>query len=645
MPIMTRTLLSLQQVEDRVVPTTGLAWPDARGLTLSFVPDGTDAGGATSNLFQHLDGQFNGNRAAWQRELAEAFQVWAVEANINVGKVADTGPAMGTAGPVQHDSRFGDIRVGARVLSAGQTDAIAVASGYDLSGSTWTGDTLLNTQFQFTEGKRSGKYDVFSTVVHEAGHTFGLSHNSDSKSALYDGYKFRSRLSDGDVAAIQQLYGARQNDAHDAATANNVSTAATLIPWAGVNTTIDGDITTTRDVDFYKFTTQLAGESDVRIRVATAGLSFLTPNLRVYRNGQLIASKATNDPYAGDLTFSLGTEYRAGTTYTIRVAGQGGNVFNRGAYRLSLETTATGTGSAPVATGVAIDGGTNDTIDTASALSPFGSGSTYRATGSVELATDIDIYQFSNMSSVSSTNKLFTATVASLNATKLLPIVELVDQNGEPVTSSVIVNETGTFTVEAGAEALDGVTTIYLVVTPANPAGTKAVGDYTVTANLRDADATAFDAITSSSITTATPTKYIAMTVGEARLVRFALDTGVPVGSVATAVGVTIFDSTGKAVFSFADVAGGYLTTGSVWLAQGNYTIAVTARTITGATPANVAFDLKKLELGDPVDPLPDPGGGGGTTGDGDVVTTTPPTPDPPAPVNDPIADPWANAP
>lgn len=633
--------LGLVQVEDRVVPTTGLAWPDARSLTLSYVPDGVAAGGENSRLFQHLDGQFNGNRAAWQREIAEAYQTWAVEANINVGAVADSGLAMGTAGQVQGDPRFGDIRVGARVLSPDEGDAIAVASGYDLSGSTWTGDALLNTRFQFTEGKRNGRYDLFSVMVHEAGHSLGLEHSSNSNSAMADGYKFRTKLSNGDVTAIRQLYGVRQHDPQDAVAPNNTSSTATAITWTGATSSLSGDLTTTRDADFYKFTTRASGESDVRIRVNTAGLSFLTPNVQVHRNGRLIASMATNDPYADGVSLSLGGEYRPDTTYTIRVAGQGGNVFNRGAYRLHLEAAGTGIGTAPTPVGAILDGGTNETIDTATELSSSGSNNALKSAGSVELPTDVDVYRFGSVSSVSGDRKLFTATVASTNASKLLPIVELVDQDGHPVTSSVIVNESGTFTVEATGVELENVSDLYLIVTPANPAGTKAVGDYTLTAGLRTADATVYDAIANSTLTAATPTNYISMDVKEARLVRFSLDAAAPLGGVPTAVGVTIFDSTGKAVFSFADVAGGYLTTGSVWLAKGKYTIAVTAKTIAGTAPLSVAFDLKKLELGDPVDPYSDDGGSG-PTGDGEVVKTKPPTTTPPLPVNDPIADPWA---
>src|SRR5947209_19571244 len=103
---MTRTRrLNLERLEDRWTPaTSGVTWPDGSHLTLSFVPDGTQVGNYTSNLFATL------NRvaptAAWQRAILAAFQAWAAPVNLNVGVVADGGQPLGTGGAVQGDARF-----------------------------------------------------------------------------------------------------------------------------------------------------------------------------------------------------------------------------------------------------------------------------------------------------------------------------------------------------------------------------------------------------------------------------------------------------------------------------------------------------------------------------------------------------------
>src|SRR5438874_10365811 len=89
-------------LEDRAVPATfGVPWSDPSHLTLSFVPDGTPIAGHVSSLFKTL-GALEPS-ATWEREILRAFQTWAVNANINIGLVADGGQALGVAGGTQHD--------------------------------------------------------------------------------------------------------------------------------------------------------------------------------------------------------------------------------------------------------------------------------------------------------------------------------------------------------------------------------------------------------------------------------------------------------------------------------------------------------------------------------------------------------------
>src|SRR5262249_47074142 len=109
--------LGIESLEERAVPATfGVPWRDPSRLTLSFAPDGTQIAGHASSLFQSLNAKQPAD--VWQREVLQAFQTWAVQANINVGMVSDGGQAFGISGPAQHDPRFGDIRVGAQAMSA-----------------------------------------------------------------------------------------------------------------------------------------------------------------------------------------------------------------------------------------------------------------------------------------------------------------------------------------------------------------------------------------------------------------------------------------------------------------------------------------------------------------------------------------------
>src|SRR6516165_10806930 len=132
-----RPRLNVELLEGRAVPATfGVPWADPSRLSLSFAPDGTAIAAHTSSLFQALNAQQS--TATWQKEILQAFQTWAVQANINIGLVSDGGEAFGTPGPAQHDLRFGDIRIGAQAMAPDQL-SISVPNDPTLS-SSWGGD-------------------------------------------------------------------------------------------------------------------------------------------------------------------------------------------------------------------------------------------------------------------------------------------------------------------------------------------------------------------------------------------------------------------------------------------------------------------------------------------------------------------------
>src|SRR5712692_7647049 len=127
-----RSLLRREVLEDRLTPSTlGQPWPDPGHLTLSFVPDRTDAGGTPSGLFGMLNSQ--ASTAAWEMEILRAFQTWALNTNVNIGVVTDGKQPLGTTGAVQSDSRFGDIRIASKALDP---SVVSTASPFSWSGTT-----------------------------------------------------------------------------------------------------------------------------------------------------------------------------------------------------------------------------------------------------------------------------------------------------------------------------------------------------------------------------------------------------------------------------------------------------------------------------------------------------------------------------
>ena len=262
-----------------IVAGAWLGWDDPRHLTVSLVPDGTSIAGHDSDLLDNLDGQMP--RAVWRQELMRAFQAWSEVANVSVGLVADDGSPLGAPGRVQHDGRFGDIRIAAQRMSP---EALSISVPADaLVGGTWSGDILFNSDVVF-DGERA---DLFSVALHEVGHALGLGHSEDPNSVMYShAGRTYAGLNSADIAAIQNLYGLRSPDANDALLPNDTLATATVIR---VNDDFDGrfpflafgDITTASDMDYFTFHALSDYQGSLTVRVVSAGISQLAFRLSV----------------------------------------------------------------------------------------------------------------------------------------------------------------------------------------------------------------------------------------------------------------------------------------------------------------------------------------------------------------------------
>ncbi len=258
----------------------GIAFGNSPYLSLSFAADGTDVDGRSSQLFSYM----NQIAAApdWQQSIFDAFQTWSINTNADIAETPDGGQPFGAPGDTLGDSRFGDVRVGAIAMRA-NVYAVAVSRGF-VSG-TWSGDLLFNTRKHLTDVD-----EVFRVALHEAGHVFGLEHNQDLTSVMFEsGISNVTQPSAADLDNLWSQFGQRSPDINELESNNDWRGVATDLHYsdgyAGETPLIAHADLGANDVDVYRFDTFDTGTGDVTFQVRTQLLSQLRPRIRVFLDG------------------------------------------------------------------------------------------------------------------------------------------------------------------------------------------------------------------------------------------------------------------------------------------------------------------------------------------------------------------------
>ena len=583
-------LRAFEQLEDRSLPSSfGVPWADPGHMTLSFVPDGTSAPTGPSSLFGTMSA--SGSTAAWEREILRAFQTWAVNANINIGLVADGGQALGAVGAVQGDTRFGDVRIAAGPISASEA---AAASPFSWTGTTFAGDVTFSKSSPYRIGNVANTYDVFSVALHEAGHVFGLDHSAVSGSAVSGIYAYRTGLSAGDVANLQALYGARLPDEFDLAGPNDTrATASTMPKDATVGAYVaNGDLTTTGDVDGYKFK---AGASTT-ITLQAKGLSLLQARVSVYDStGKLVASATAQDALNNDVTLDLALT--DGAVYFIKVESATSDVFGVGSYKLTADPNKRA--AKPLRTAPVLDAHSNDTrasalnLTTARRLAIVGTGQfdvEYR--GSIEDATDTDFYRVHSPATANGTatlNVVAWSTDGALN-----PRVRVFDARGNAVAFQVLANSAGVMSVAIPNAPAD--VDFIIQISARTPGGANNTGGYYFGADFNQSVTAAAQEIGGGTLSSSAPTGTAQFTVTDGGIYQFALfSEALAAGAGGTTLTVT--DATGKAVLVLDAVSGQPAVTVAQYLAAGVYTFKYTYHTVSGQSAAPIRYHLALLKL------------------------------------------------
>jgi hypothetical protein len=346
--------LALESLESRLVlfSVSGSAWPNPAAITISFMPDGTDLGGVSSNLFS----TFNSNprlAGQWQNQILRAAQVWAQQTNINFVVVPDNGAPSGSGTTEQGDPGFGDIRIGGYAF--GNSTLARTYQPPPVNNFSIAGDIAFNTQQKFTIGST---YDLFTVAAHEFGHALGLDHSSATNQAvMYPSYNgVKTNLTSDDIAGIENVYSSnlpRSLDTYHAlGLGNSFATAVNANPFinpiADTGLVTNLDVTTTSELAYYTFNAPLNTSSSVSVTVQSSGLSLLSPDLTIYAGDQktILGSAIGLGQYGTTLTVNI-SGATAGQQYYALVQGADTSAFSTGQYALALDFGSNRTPTAP----------------------------------------------------------------------------------------------------------------------------------------------------------------------------------------------------------------------------------------------------------------------------------------------------------
>ncbi len=530
---------------------------------------------------------------------------------------------------------------------------------------------MLNSNVLFNTGGAGG-YDLFSAMLQEAGHAFGMGNSDDPASPMYEQYSgARQGLTSGDISNVQAMYGTRSADTFEHSSGNQtLGTAATVASvsshragaWA-----FSADLSSPADADAYRFVMprDVTAGRTTSVQLATTGVSLANARLRVSDDRQQQIGEATDSHFAAALTVAIPNS-QPGKTYFFSVAGVDSSAFAVGAYRVKLVFDPAGPEATVTGDNVPARQGSNNLLGSAlSLVTPAGydSHSYYRVNGRLDLPLLADWYNFQSAPVNGQAQSVAVVTVRTLEAGGRPPVIAVTDSQGRTLNAELVSSTADAASYQFFAPADQ---TLYLKVATNGLLDLGSLGAYQVEVSFRNVRIDFQDLAQSTLNPNATTSRNF--TLAQPALTKFSLAAdsaglGGLLGQMS--VRLVLKDAAGHEVARLT-VPAGQTQTLSVCLETGTYTASVTAFKSSGLLSAPVNFTLKYLTLTDPVGsqptdstgtPLPYPGtrppstvpsngsGGNQSTGNPPPPAMTPPPANPPPPPPPAMTPPPANPP
>jgi hypothetical protein len=180
-------------------------------------------------------------------------------------------------------------------------------------------------------------------------------------------------------------------------------------------------------------------------------------------------------------------------------------------------------------------------------------------------------------------------------------VIAVFDNSGNAVNATVLSNVNGNDVVQvAGAQSNQP----YLIqVSPGGQGNTTGEGNYYLSVISGVGPATTVQSLTGGTLTTAGPQGGNTLTLNQNELMNFVLAAQTGPAAPLEQVTMLIYDALGNLVYSQSATAGQPATSGSVYLAQGTYTVQFVAASLTSAAVQPLTYSLSGQVLSSPIDP------------------------------------------